>query len=134
MDAGELALRERLSLAVGIVLAVLPFAVNALLLVKRKRIMRVKLWRFRMATAGLWLALIASFPTPLFFFALELPWQVKGAWLPLAATWCMPVGLVAGLTAIALLAFGRGKVRWIGIAMSTLSVAFLYVVMLGLSD
>ena len=134
MDVRELALRDRLSLAVGIVLAVLPFIVNLLLLAKRKTHMRVKLWRFRLATAGLWLALIASFPTPLFFFALELPWRAKGAWLPLAAAWCMPVALVIGLIAIALLAFGRGKVRWIGIAISTISVAFLYVVMLGLSD
>ncbi len=134
MDVRGLGIREQLTLVAGILLAVLPFAANVILLMKRKRIMRVKLWRFRMATAGLVLGLIASFPTPLFFFALELPWNVKGAWLPLTAAWCMPVALVAGLLSIVLLAFGRGKVRWIGIIISLISVTFLYLVMLGLSD
>jgi hypothetical protein len=54
--------------------------------------------------------------------------------LPLAAAWCMPVALIAGVLAVVLLAFARGKLRWIGIASSLASSALLYVILLGLSD
>jgi hypothetical protein len=111
-----------------------PFAVNLFLLVRRKRYLLVAGWRYWVALPGLVLAVIASFPSPLFFFALELPWRMKGEWPPLAAAWCMPVALIAGVLSMVLLAFARGKLRWIGIASSFVSSALLYVILLGLSD
>ena len=46
----------------------------------------------------------------------------------------MPVCLVAGLVAIVLLGFAQGRVRWMGIGSSVVSVGLLYVTLLGLSD
>jgi hypothetical protein len=126
--------RDRMSLTLGILLAVAPFAVNLFFLVRRKRYLLVTGWRYWVALTGLVLAVSASFPSPLFLFALELPWRVKGEWPPLAAAWCMPGALIAGVLAMVLLAFARGKLRWIGIASSLVSSALLYVILLGLSD
>jgi len=125
---------DRLNLTLGIVLAVVPLAANVFLLLRRKRYLLATGSRYRVALAGLVLALIASLPAPLFFLALELPWKVKGAWLPLGAAWLMPASLVAGLLAMVLLAFGKGRARWIGIATSFVSTTLLYLILLGLSD
>lgn len=126
--------KDRLSLTLGIVVALLPFSVNLILLLWRKRYLQLVAWRYWMATGGLVLGLIASFPTPLFYFSLELPAKFRGEWATLAAAWCMPLGLIAGLIALVLLAFGLGRVRWMGMAATFASVAFLYVTLLGLSD
>jgi len=39
-----------------------------------------------------------------------------------------------GVMAAGLLGFGRARVRWLGIAMTLVSLIFLYVNLLGLSD
>jgi hypothetical protein len=86
------------------------------------------------ALTGLVLAVVAAIPAPLFFLALELPWGAKGAWLPLSAAWSMPAGLVAGLLAIVMLGFAKGRLRWMGMASAFVSLGLLYVIVLGLSD
>src|ERR1700738_438666 len=126
--------RDRLNLTVGVLIASLPFLVNLILLARRKRLMRSKLWRFRVTTSGLVLSLVASFPTPLFYLSLELPRGVNGEWVLRAGELSMRVGTVAGVIAIGLLGFGRGRVRWLGIAMTLASIAMLYVTLLGVSD
>ena len=129
-------LRDRLNLTVGVVVVALPFLVNLLLLIRRKQYLReeVPLWRYRMAVGGLVVALIASFPTPLFYFSLELPKMMQGEWLPRIAGMSLFVGFIAGVVALVLLAFGRGMVRWVGISATLVSAAFLYITSLGLSD
>ena len=126
--------RDRIYVILGILLAVVPLAVNLFFLVRRRQYVLVSGWRYKFVLAGLVLALAASIPSPLFLFALELPWRAKGAWLPLSAAWSMPAALVAGLVAIVLIGFARDKVRWIGMASAFLSVALLYFIALGLSD
>jgi hypothetical protein len=126
--------KDRLYLAAGIVVALMPFSISLILLLWRKRYMQVVAWRSWMATGGLVLALVASVPTPLLYFALGMPERLRGEWAALAAAWCMPAGLIAGLVALVLLAFGEGRVRWMGMAVTFVSVAFLYVTLLGLSD
>ena len=126
--------RDRLNLTVGVLIAFLPFVVNLILLQRRKRLMRAKLWRFWLTTSGLVLSLVASFPTPLFYLSLELPGGVNGGWALRAAGLGLRVGIVAGVIAIGLLGFGRGRVRWLGIAMTLTSIAMLYVTLLGVSD
>jgi hypothetical protein len=126
--------KDRLYLGFGVVLAALPFVVNLLLLGWRKQYLQAGTWRYWMATGGLVLGLLASFPTPLFYFALQFPWRVRGDWVTLAAAYSMPTGLIAGLVALVLLAFGKGRVRWMGMAVTLVSVGFLYVTLLGLSE
>ena len=126
--------KDRLYLAAGIVVALLPFSISLILLLWRKRYMQVVAWRYWMATGGLVLALMASFPTPLFYLSLEMPERLRGEWTALAAAWCMPTGLIAGQLALVLLAIGQGRVRWMGMAVTFVSVAFLYVTLMGLSD
>jgi hypothetical protein len=127
--------KDRLNLGLGIVLASMPLIITSLLLVRRKRyLLQVATWRYWLATGGLVLGLLASFPTPLFYFALELPWRMRGDWGTMAAAYSMPTALIAGLIALVLLAFGQGRVRWMGMAVTFVSVGFLYVTLLGLSD
>jgi hypothetical protein len=127
---------DRLNLTVGVLVVALPFLANLLLLIRRKQYLyeQVPMWRYRMAVSGLVLALIASFPTPLFYFELELPTMTQGEWLPRVAAMSLSGGFIAGLIAIGLLGFGRGIVRWVGIAATLVSVAFLYITLLGLSN
>ena len=132
-------LKDRLYLGLGIVLALMPFMVDLALLLRRKQYMQVPAWREWMATGGLVLGLFASVPTPLFYFALQFPGVslgngAQGNWVPLVAAYCMPAGLIGGLAALVLLAFGQGRVRWVGLAATLVSVAFLYVTLLGLSN
>jgi len=124
---------ERLELTLAVVLAFVPFAVNLYLLLQRRRFLRLKPWRFRVATTGLVLAVVASIPTPVFYFGLELPWRIKGDWLVASAPTALYAGLAAGLAAMVLLWFARGRVRWLGLGMTTISVVLLYVSTLGLS-
>jgi hypothetical protein len=127
--------KDRLYLGFGVVLASMPFVINLLLLLSRNRYLQmVTTWRYWVATGGLVLGLLASFPTPLFYFALQLPWHIRGDWGTMAAVYCMPTALIAGLVALVLLAFGQGRVRWMGMAVTFVSVGFLYVTLLGLSD
>jgi len=125
---------DRLYLTISVVLALIPLAVTLYFFVKRKTAIEVEGWRYKVSVAGLVLALLASLPTPVFFFALELPWGAKAQWVPLGAAWSMPVGLIAGVLGMVLLGFARGRVRWLGIAVTFLSVALLYVTLLGLSE
>jgi hypothetical protein len=125
---------DRLTLTLGIVLAIVPLAVNLFLLSRHKQYLTLLGWRFRVAFAGLLLALLASIPSPIFFLALELPQSAKGDWLPLSAAWSMPLGLIAGALAIVMLAFAQGRLRWMGMASAFVSVTLLYVIMLGLSN
>ena len=128
--------RDRLNLTTGVVVVSLPFLVNLILLLRRKRYLygQVPMWRYQVTVCGLVLALIASFPTPLFYFDLELPKTMQGEWLPRVAGMGLSSGFFAGVIAIALLAFGRGVVRVAGIASTLVSGAFLYITLLGLSD
>jgi hypothetical protein len=126
--------RDRLNLTVGMLIALLPFAVNLILLLRRKRLMRAKLWRFWLTTSGLVLSLAASFPAPLFYLSLELPGMVNGGWALRAAGLILTVAIMAGVVAIGLLGFGRGRVRWLGISMTLASMSMLYVTLLGVSD
>jgi hypothetical protein len=125
---------DRLYLTISVILALVPFAVSLYFLLRRKTAVEVSGWRYRATIAGLVLAMIASLPTPTFFLALELPWSAQSQWVPLAAVRYMPLGLIVGLVAMILLAFSRGRVRWLGMAMTFLSVALLYVTLLGLSE
>jgi hypothetical protein len=127
-------IHDRLYLTLGIVLAIVPLAVNLFFLMRRRQYLLVAGWRYKVALTGLLLALLASIPSPVFFFALELPQRAKGDWLPLSAAWCMPLGLIAGVLAIGMLAFAKGLLRWAGIASAVVSVALLYVIVLGLSE
>jgi hypothetical protein len=129
-------MHDRLNLSVGVLVVALPFLANLLLLIRRKQYLdeQLPMWRYRMAVGGLVLALIASFPTPLFYFALELPQKVQTDWLPVVVLRALSGGFFLGLVAIVLLAFGRGMVRWVGIAATLVSVAFLYITLMGLSD
>jgi hypothetical protein len=124
---------DRLELSLALALAAMPFGVNLYLLIQRRRFLEVKPWRLWIATAGLVLALIASFPTPVFYFALELPWGMKGNWLVGAAPAALYTGLAAGMAAMVLLWFARGRVRWLGLGTTIVSVVLLYVSTLGLS-
>jgi hypothetical protein len=126
-------LKDRLNLGVGIILALMPFMVDLALLLRRKQYLQVPAWREWMATSGLVLGLVAAIPTPLFYFALEFPGHTNGDWLVLGAARWMPAGLIAGIVALVLLGFGQSRVRWIGLAATFVSVAFLYVTLLGLS-
>ena len=114
-------------------MAVLPFLLMVYFLVRRRRELRVAGWRYWLALTGLFFGLIAAVPSPLFYFALELPVPVKASWLPIIAG-SLPSGLISGLVAIPLLAFGRGRVRWLGMLSTLLCVALLYFTLLGLSD
>ena len=125
---------DRLYLTLGIVLAIVPLAVNIFFLMRRRQYLLVTGWRYKVALGGLLLALLASIPSPVFFFALELPQSAKGDWLPLSAAWSMPLGLIAGVLAIGMLAFAKGRLRWAGMVSALVSVALLYVIVLGLSD
>jgi hypothetical protein len=125
--------RDRLELTLAVLVAFSPLAVNLILLMQRVRYSRLPLWRERTAKLGLVFALVASFPTPLFYFALELP-KMNGPRTLKVMNWSLPAGLAAGVFAIVLLAFGKGRARWMGIATSLLSVAMLYLTLLGLSD
>lgn len=128
--------RDRLNLTADVAVVALPFLVNLILLLRRKQYLyeQVPMWRYRLAVGGLCVALIASFPTPLFYFNLELPKVMQREWLPRVAVMGLAAGFFAGLVAIALLAFGRGMIRWVGIATTFVTMAFLYVTLLGLSD
>jgi hypothetical protein len=124
-------LHQRLNLAMAVAVAMLPLVVMVYFLVRRRRYLPVTDGRYWAAMAGLVLSLVASLPTPLFYFWLEF--QIKPEWLPIAAR-VMPMSLMAGLVAIVLLAFGRDRLRWMGIMSMVLCVAFLYLTLLGLSD
>ena len=124
---------DRLELTLALALAAMPFGVNLYLLMQRRRFLQMKPWRVRVATAGLVLALIASFPTPVFYFALELPWRMKGDWLAADVPAALYTGLAAGMLALVLLWFARGRVRWLGLGTTMVSVVLLYVSTLGLS-
>jgi hypothetical protein len=78
--------------------------------------------------------LLAALPSPLFYVTLGLSIPAKAAWLPTVAVTGLQAGLVAGLAAIPLLAFARGRVRWIGILATVLCLALTYFTLLGLSD
>jgi hypothetical protein len=126
--------RERLDLTLAVLVASSPLAISVILLVRRAQYMRLRLWRYRLATGGLALAVIAAIPAPAFYFALELPETMHGPKMLAVVNWSLPVGLATGLMAMVLLVFGEGRVRWIGIGSCLLSLAMLYVTLLGLSD
>jgi hypothetical protein len=126
--------RDRTELAVAVLLGLLPFVANVILWVHRKKQLQVKPWRYRLATIGLALDLVASFPTPLFFFSIALPWGIKAAWFATNAITIMTVSMIAGLIATILLGFGRSWVRWLGMSTAFFSTCALYIILLGLSD
>lgn len=123
--------QERLNLGIAVGVSMLPLLLMVYFLVRRKRYLPTTGWRYRLAMAGLQLGLIAALPSPLLYFALDVP--VKESWLPIILR-IMPTGLAAGLMAIPLLAFAQGRVRWMGIVSTVLCVALLYFTLLGLSD
>jgi hypothetical protein len=126
-------LHDRLNLTGGVLVTALPFVVFVILLMRRRRYLEIKQWRYRMAVGGLVVALIASLPVPLFYLVLELPQRMQGDWLPGTAVRSMLIAFYAGVVAVVLLAFAEGIVRWVGLATMFVSLAFLYVTLLGLS-
>ncbi len=124
---------DRLNLTGGVLVTALPFVVFVILLMRRGRYLEIKQWRYRMAVGGLLVALIASLPVPLFYLVLELPQRMQGDWLPGTAVRSMLIAFYAGAVAVLLLAFAEGIVRWVGLAAMFVSLAFLYVTLLGLS-
>ena len=124
---------DRLNLTLGVVVTALPAVAFVILLMRRGRYLEIKQWRYRMAVGGLVVALIASLPVPLFYLMLELPQRMQGDWLPGTAVRSMLTAFYAGAVAVVLLAFAEGIVRWVGIAAVLVSLAFLYVTLLGLS-
>ena len=126
-------LHDRLNLTGGVLVTALPFVVFVILLMRRGRYLEIKLWRYRVAIGGLVLGLIASLPVPLFYLVLELPQRMQGDWLPGTAVRSMLTAFYAGAVAVVLLAFAEGIVRWVGLATMFVSLAFLYVTLLGLS-
>ena len=126
-------LHDRLNLTGGVLVTALPFAVFVILLMRRRLYLEIKLWRYRVAVGGLVLGLIASLPVPLFYLVLELPQRMQGDWLPGTAVRSMLIAFYAGAVAVVLLAFAEGIVRWVGLATMFVSLAFLYVTLLGLS-
>lgn len=126
-------LHDRLNLTAGVAATALPVVVFLMLLVRRGRYLEIKLWRYRMALGGLLLGLIASLPVPLFYLALELPQRMQQDWMSATALRSLLGAFYAGFVAVMLLAFAEGIARWVGIATMFVSVAFLYVTLLGLS-
>ena len=126
-------LHDRLNLTGGVVVTALPFVVFVILLMRRRRYLELKLWRYRVAIGGLVLALIASLPVPLFYLVLELPQRMQGDWFLVAAVKSMLTAFYAGVVAVGLLAFAEGIVRWVGIATMLVGLAFLYVTLAGLA-
>jgi hypothetical protein len=126
-------LHDRLNLTGGVLVTALPFVVFVILLMRRGRYLEIKLWRHRMAVGGLVVALIASLPVPLFYLVLELPQRMQGDWLAGTAVRSMLTAFYAGAVSVVLLAFAEGIVRWVGLAAMFVSLAFLYVTLLGLS-
>ena len=126
-------LHDRLNLTGGVLVTALPFVVFVILLVRRERYLEIKMWRYRVAVGGLVMALIASLPVPLFFLMLELPQRMQGDWFLAAAVRSMLGAFYVGLLAVVLLAFAEGIVRWVGIAATLVSLAFLYVTLAGLA-
>lgn len=125
---------DRLNLTMGVVVTALPIVVFVLLQMRRGRYLdEIPLWRYRMALGGLVLGLIASLPVPLFYLVLELPQRMQGDWLLGTAVRSMLTGFYAGMVAVGLLAFAHGFVRWVGIATTFVSLAFLYVTLAGLA-
>jgi hypothetical protein len=126
-------LHDRLNLTGGVLVTALPFVVFVILLMRRGRYLELKLWRYRVAVGGLVLALIASLPMPLFYLVLELPQKMQGDWFLAAAVRGMLSAFYVGAVALVLLAFAEGFVRWVGIAATVVSLAFLYVTLAGLA-
>jgi hypothetical protein len=126
-------LHDRLNLTGGVLVTALPFAVFVILLMRRRLYLEIKLWRYRVAVGGLVLGLIASLPVPLFYLVLELPQGMQRDWFPGVAVRSMLIAFCLGGIAVVLLAFAEGIVRWVGIAAMFVSLAFLYVTLLGLS-
>jgi hypothetical protein len=126
-------LHDRLNLTAGVVVTALPVVVFLIMLVRRGRYLEIKLWRYRMALGGLLLGLIASLPVPLFYLALELPQRMQQDWMSATALSGLLGAFYVGFVAVVLLAFAEGIARWVGIAVMFVSLAFLYVTLLGLS-
>ena len=124
--------RDRVYLGTAMGMAVVPLMLMVFFLVRRKSYLLVTGWRRRAAIGGLVLGLVAAFPSPVFYIALELPVPLA-SWAP-AVTRSLLVGLASGLLAIPLLAFARGQVRWLGIVSTVLCGALLYFTLLGLSE
>jgi hypothetical protein len=125
---------DRAYVAGAICLGLLPFALSVLSLLWRNDLAPLPLWRYRVSTAGTLLAFFASVPLPLFYVTLTvLPMSERTAWLPRVSMDCFVAGLLAGLLAVVMLCFARGRVRWSGILSATLSVAFIYVALMALS-
>src|ERR1700733_10773518 len=126
-------LHDRLNLTGGVLVTALPFVVFVILLMRRGGFLEIKLRHDRMAVVGLVVALIASFPVPLFYLVLELPQRMQGDWLAGTTIRSMLTAFYAGAVSVVLLAFAEGIVRWVGLAAMFVSLAFLYVTLLGLS-
>lgn len=124
---------DRLYVGTADGVAVVPLLLMVYFLVRGRRYLLVTGWRCWLALTGLALGLVAALPAPLFYSSLELPETLKETWVPRIAGG-LPAGLAAGLVAIPLLAFARGRVRWMGIVSMLVCVALLYFTLLGVSD
>jgi hypothetical protein len=92
-------------------------------------------WRSRVASIGLVSATLAAFPLPLFFLGLyALPASAKTTWLPQASANGLEAGILAAAVAVPMLACAHGKIRWVGLTSSVLSLSMLYISLLSLSN
>ena len=125
---------EKAYVTLAICLTLLPLVLSLLLFAWYKHLLLMSQWRRWVMLIGMILAFVASLPLPLFYIALSvLPATAKSSWLPQVSTYCLFAGMLAGLIAIPMLAFARGKVRWSGIASAMLSVVLIYVALMALS-
>ncbi|MDE3104272.1 MAG: hypothetical protein KGK08_03770 [Acidobacteriota bacterium] len=125
--------QETLFFGVAIALSVVPFVLQTYLLLRRNEHLTVTGWRRWLAITGLALGWGATLPSLLFYLVLELPSNMKETRLPMIAG-AMPAALIAGLLALVLLAFGKGRARWLALLADVVCVGLLYFTLLGLSD
>jgi hypothetical protein len=125
---------EKAYVTLVVCLTLLPVVLSLLLFVWYKQLLLTAQWRRWVVMIGMVLAFVASLPLPFFYIALSvLPTTAKSSWLPPVSTSCLFAGMIAGLIAIPMLGFAKGKVRWSGIASAMLSVVVIYVALMALS-
>ena len=125
---------EKAYVTFAVCLTLLPLVLSLLLFSWYKQLLVTSLWRRGVVMIGMVLAFVASLPLPFFYIALSvLPTTAKSSWLPQVSTYCLFAGMIAGLIAIPMLAFAKGRVRWSGIASAVLSVVLIYVALMALS-
>jgi hypothetical protein len=91
-------------------------------------------WRHRTWLAGLLLSFFCSLASSALLLGIEfLSTKAKSAWFINAAGSMVFVAFLASPVAVTLLGFGKGRLRWIGIASETVVLLVLFVSLVGMS-